>query len=131
MLDLSATSIDRYFSFSFYELDRAFLLYRAFCETDFVFMALDDILGCSLDRGYFTYLNVISFIYLESPRDYLAIYFIYFNSLVDYFLIFLGALLSFYSLATYSLTYFRISSICFDFFSILYNETIIFHPTSA
>ena len=94
-------------------------------------MALDDILGCSLDRGYFTYLNVISFIYLESPRDYLAIYFIYFNSLVDYFLIFLGALLSFYSLATYSLTYFRISSICFDFFSILYNETIIFHPTSA
>ena len=131
LLDLKATSIERYFSFYFYELERDFLLSIAFWDVALVLMTLQEILGCSLLKGSLSSLTDSSFISFERVLTYFTAYFGSFISFVDYFLVFFGGLFNFYSFATYSATYFLMSSICFDFFNILKRVTIIFHPTYA
>ena len=96
-----------------------------------VLITLQEMLGCSLLKGSLASFTESSFIYFERPLTSFAAYFDSFIYFVDYFLVFLGGLFSFYSFATYSATYFLMSSICLDFFNILNRVTIIFQPTYA
>lgn len=119
LFDLRTTSIERYFSFYFYEIETVFLLPIILKVGSLFLIIFWETITCYLDwicllsfwMSYF--ISFGGYFYSFNPSLDSFIY------LVDSFFGFLGPLLILSNFITYSFTYFLMSSICLDFFKIL------------